>query len=220
MIYDSESGIILSNGGVIPLFVPSTSKGVITMNINFTSTHLETLCELKAIAEKHNCKINFGVQTIDYNEVYGELDLEMLRHFGFTDSDIMYINDYMRINHHSELVETVWFELIEKKADKTSIHQMSYGVNTIDLLIDRNNLGLYSQPDNESVIEKLEEHSLDYDNHDYVISESCDKTWVHGFGNDKDIEDNRVYRFDMALKYFADLVCDYLGEPRIERVYN
>ena len=190
------------------------------MNINFTSAHLETLCELKVIAEKHDCKIDFGVQTVNYDEVHDELDLEMLMHFGFTYSDIMYINDHMRINYHSESTEAVWFELRESKGDKTNIHQMYYGVNTINLSIDRNNLGLYSQPDNESVLEKLDEHSLNYDNYDYVISESYDKTLICGFGNDKDIEDNRVYRFDIALKYFADLVCDYLGEPRIERVYS
>ena len=28
-----------------------------------------------------------------------------------------------------------------------------------------------------------------------------------------------VYREGMALKFFGDLVCDYLGEPRIIRTY-
>ena len=39
-----------------------------------------------------------------------------------------------------------------------------------------------------------------------------------GFGNDECVEDFRCYRNGMALKFFGDLVCDYLGEPRIDRV--
>lgn len=190
------------------------------MDINFTGTRLETLCDLKVIAEKHNCKISFGVQTTTYDDVFDEMDLEMLRRFGFTDSDIMYINDHMRINHQSELNEVVWFDLTENKAGEANIHQMYYIVNTIDLSIDRNNLGLYSQPDNESVVEKLDEHSLDHDNNNYVISESYDETLIRGFGNDEEVVDNRVCCFDTAIKSFADLVCDYLGEPRIERVHS
>lgn len=33
------------------------------MNIEFTSAHVETLSELKALAEKHGCRITFGVDS-------------------------------------------------------------------------------------------------------------------------------------------------------------
>ena len=44
-------------------------------------------------------------------------------------------------------------------------------------------------------------------------------TIIRGFGNENKIVDGRVYRSGMAVKYFGDLVCDYFGEPRIERTY-
>lgn len=33
------------------------------MNIEFTSAHMQTLIELKAIAENHGCRITFGVDS-------------------------------------------------------------------------------------------------------------------------------------------------------------
>ena len=46
------------------------------MNIYFSSTHLQTLCDLKTLAEKHNCYIRFGVNQenstdVDFNEFDG-----------------------------------------------------------------------------------------------------------------------------------------------------
>lgn len=46
------------------------------MNIYFGSTHLQTLCDLKTLAEKHNCYIHFGVDQensvdVDFNEFDG-----------------------------------------------------------------------------------------------------------------------------------------------------
>lgn len=52
-----------------------------------------------------------------------------------------------------------------------------------------------------------------YENHLKTIAD------IYGFGNDNRIKDFRCYRPGMALKYFGDLVCDYLGEERICRVY-
>lgn len=45
---------------------------------------------------------------------------------------------------------------------------------------------------------------------------SFSETKIKGF--DKQ-EHPSVYREGMALKFFGDLVCDYLGEERIVRVY-
>lgn len=42
------------------------------------------------------------------------------------------------------------------------------------------------------------------------------ETEVTGFPNQ---ERPNVYREGMALKFFGDLVCDYLGEERIARTY-
>lgn len=44
------------------------------MNIDFYSSHMDTLADLKEIAEKHNCKITFGF-TSDYEQ---DIDQELL----------------------------------------------------------------------------------------------------------------------------------------------
>lgn len=59
------------------------------MNIYFSSTHLQTLCDLKALAEKHGCSITFGVNDFDdftgYEKFtdYSENIIEELRDRGF-----------------------------------------------------------------------------------------------------------------------------------------
>ena len=48
------------------------------MNINFYTAHLETLCELKKIAEKHNYEIRLGVR----HDFSNHLDTEILLNSG------------------------------------------------------------------------------------------------------------------------------------------
>jgi len=51
------------------------------------------------------------------------------------------------------------------------------------------------------------------------IDFSDSPTIINGFGNETKVVDYRVYREGMALKFFGDLVCDYLEEPRIVESY-
>ena len=71
----------------------------------------------------------------------------------------------------------------------------------------------------DELIEWLQLHDHLWGTEVYTIHESHNPTIIHGFGNEKRIEDFRCYRSGMAVKFFGDLVCDYLGEPRVNRVY-
>lgn len=121
-------------------------------SIEFYISHIETLCDLKAIAEKHNCKISFGVKSYSENTI----DEELLKQEGFTDDEINYIKDSLDVVDACTTNDSIYFELIEKDSKKV-------------------NSPIY-------------------------------------------VKSSTTYRSGMALKYFANLVCDYLDEPRIERV--
>lgn len=121
-------------------------------SIEFYISHIETLCDLKAIAEKHNCKISFGVKSYSENTI----DEELLKQEGFTDDEINYIKDSLDVVDACTTNDSIYFELIEKDSKKV-------------------NSPIY-------------------------------------------VKSSTTYRSGMALKYFGDYVCDYLGEPRIERV--
>ena len=123
------------------------------MNVEFTEGHLETLCELKALAEKHNCSIRFGF----YNSIC----------------------DGTKQGTLTEL----WFELFDPNNAKRHYHSLRYS-------------------------ERLQ--VVEYK---YV---SFSETKIKGFEKQ---EHSNVCREAMALKVFGDLVCDYLGEERIVRVY-
>ena len=50
-----------------------------------------------------------------------------------------------------------------------------------------------------------------------LFKETADQR-IHGFEG-VDTSEINVYREGMTLKFFGDLVCDYLGEERIKEVY-
>ena len=72
------------------------------MNVYFSSTHLQTLCDLKALAEKHGCFISFGVNNYDgfigYEKFfdYSEDIIEELRDQGYfyTDTEKVLCQDF------------------------------------------------------------------------------------------------------------------------------
>lgn len=183
------------------------------MNVKFTETHLDTLCELKALAEKHNCSICFGVYNssgfISYEKFigYSENIIEELQNRGvfYTDTEQGSLTDF-------------WFELFDPNNAKRHYHSLSYlsGWQAIeyepdDDIDDDNPL---SKETEEFLEDNDNESSDDYEKKLLYVSFS--ETKIKGF----DKQDHpSVYREGMALKFFGDLVCDYLGEERIVRVY-
>jgi hypothetical protein len=184
------------------------------MNIEFYSNHMDTFAVLMRLAEKHNCCIRFGFDASSEREI----DEDILEKYGFTDALLQEMNDQMIIRDSQSTFSKVWFELYDKTRNTTNtmtyIQSSTYfSVEKISELEFR-----YEYPSNE-LVEWLEENDADWDADNYIINKAHNPTIIYGFGNKNRVEDFRVYRSGMALKYFSDLVCDYLGEPRIDRVY-
>lgn len=177
------------------------------MNVYFGSNHLQTLCDLKALAEKHNCFIRFGVDQENTTDVTLE-DFE-----GSTKEIIEELQNKGSFSNGCYEVTNMWFELFD--ATNETYHILSYcqGRESVEYTLDI--LEDLSYEANSFLENNLVDwQSMADDN--LLISCSLDGTKVSGFPEQ---ERPYVYREGMALKYFGDLVCDYLKEPRIKRVY-
>ncbi len=183
------------------------------MNIDFGKSHMETLGDLMKIAEKHNCTITFGV-TSDH-----EVDVEegVLKENGFTAELVAELLEKMIIEDAASTFDKVWFELYDKN---TGTHNtMAYIESSTYFTAKREEDFLEDEPPSYELLAELEKHDILGYADQYTISDHYSPTIIHGFGNKEKVEDFRVYRPGMALKFFGDLVCDYLKEPRIQRCY-
>lgn len=183
------------------------------MNILFTETHLETLCKLKTLAKKHNCSIRVGVHNscgfIDYEKFigYSKYIIEELQTRGvFVDS-----------TKHGTLTD-LWFELFDPNNAKPHRHSLMYskGLQVVEYKLDDdvNNHNPLSE-DAEKFLE--DNHYKEFaDCEQKILYVSFSETAIEGFEKQ---EHPSVPREKMALKFFGDLVCDYLGEERIVEVY-
>lgn len=177
------------------------------MNVYFGSNHMQTLCDLKTLAEKHNCFIHFGV----YQENTVDVTLEDFE--GSTQEIIEELQNKGSFSNGCHDVTDMWFELFD--ATNKTYHTLSYyqGIESIEYALDILEDLSYEA---DSFLENnlVDWQSMTDDT--LLISRNLDETRVTGFPEQ---ERPYVYREGMALKYFGDLVCDYLKEPRIARVY-
>lgn len=181
------------------------------MNVSFGTSHMETLADLMQLAAKHNCKITFGC----YSSHEADMDEDILKRHKFTEEDIAFIRDNMNIGTLDSTFDKIWFELYDKN---TNTHNtMAYIESSTYLSVSQDEFP-YEYP-SDDLTEKLEEHDEMLESGVYTLHLSHNPTIIFGFGNTEKIEDYRVYREGMALKFFGDLVCDYLKEPRICRCY-
>lgn len=174
------------------------------MRMYFSKEHMQTLKELQIIAKKHNHRIEMGFSSyFDYG-----LDLEILKknkvHFRVI-AQLENAKDNIQFAHWN--CQEVFFNLIGddgQGGEKYNI--MTYQENETHFAL---------KPDfsNEVLNDYIEKNDSRYFDYHY------EPTIIYGFGYKESIVDYRVYRPGMALKYFSDLVCDYLGEERIKRVY-
>ena len=183
------------------------------MNIYFGSAHMQTLCDLEKIATKHNCVIHFGVDQHNSDDIDVESD------FSCSPEVAQELDEKGHFDCHEMKYEatTIWFELLDNNSN--TLHQLQYIdgyeraeyiLNTFEELSDRT----------EEFLDDVSGDSGNYnpydDSHIYTLYRSFGETKVTGFPGQ---ERPSVYREGMALKFFGDLVCDYLSEKRIERVY-
>ena len=90
------------------------------MNIEFTSAHMQTLIELKAIAEKHGCRITFGVDS------WAGVDPEFEKFDGYTSEIHEELND--KGNFSNGVIDTTkfWFELCDPNNKERQYHYLEY----------------------------------------------------------------------------------------------
>lgn len=186
------------------------------MNIDFCNSHMETLADLMKIAEKHNCAITFGITSHSDRDI----DEDVLKKNGFTSELLEELKCKMTVKDSVSSYDNAWFQLYEKNTK--TYHTMAYIENSAYVIVEKLDELEFRFDDEEpsdeliATLEKLDE-MLEIGV--YTINEHYNPTIIHGFGNKEKVEDYRVYRPGMALKFFGDLVCDYLKEPRIKRCY-
>lgn len=185
------------------------------MNLDFGSAHLRTLNKLNAIAEKHNCLITFGTR----NSYGVDLDDAILKLCKVDKRLINKLNN--PYDHHISIKDcttnesVVWFELYD--LGKGKHNTMSYGEYTCGFEIEKD---FDYDDENEKFLDRfIEESRVDWDEDNIQMRFHACPTIIHGFKYKSKHLDYRVYRPDMALKYFGDLVCEYLKEPYIKEVY-
>lgn len=188
------------------------------MNTVFSSTHLETLVDLQALAKKHNCRISFGCNS----NSDGEINNDILRDNDASEEVIKKLNhawEYnISINNIQSTNEQIWFQLYDPNGKK-HCNGMSYYNNRVyfEVNFDDN----FDEENNQDLIDWLEEHKMDYlySFNKYIICLDSAPTIITGFGYEEEHKDYRVYREGMALHYFTELVCNYLKESMIKRTY-
>ena len=183
------------------------------MDVDFYNSHIETICELKALADKHSCKISFGVRHYTEN---GATDISFFDYI-FDDKSVMDDLDKCGYLDDESFLETtvLWFELYDPSSEEYHYNVMSY--------IETNAYAKYHEYMSETLkgetVEFIEENGLEWQ------SGSDDPHIFSYVGYDTEVsvfvgqEHPNVYRPGMAVKFFSDLVCDYLKEDRIIRTY-
>lgn len=173
------------------------------MNILFYKSHTDTLRDLQNIAEKHNCYIQLAF----HSDSGADIDEELLEENGF---NIEALRD-LSLNHEHYEKQMICFMLVEK-GGITKIHSLRY--TECNTYFDFEECELFGC-ENEEFVNFMEEHC----EHEGFINIRDSHTTINGFGLEKPKKCDLVYRSGMALKFFGDYVCDYLGEERIDRVY-
>ena len=178
------------------------------MNITFGPRHINTLIKLKEIADRHNCVISFGT-----NDCGSEILIDDFKPYfkDLTDEICEYVNDNYTVLRSHDKSSHYWFELYDKEKEK--YNTLTY--TELDMLIEFDTPSAYVE---YNMPDEVEDWFLNNQSWDDAIAVETSDQKIRGFEG-VDTTDINVYREGMALKFFGDLVCDYLGEPRIEEVY-
>lgn len=184
------------------------------MNVWFGENHIETLMELQSMAKRHGFTISMGFnsEAIEFDEstrIMFELDAS---------KKVMdEIVDLCEVVPIGAMRSSAWMSL----DNGSESHLLNYTEVEGMLKVTHSSLSMPLSDAAEDWLEEHEsayEHEYDLGNDSYFIPLSKKTTSAFGFGGrGKDVED--VYRPGIIVKVFSDLVCDFLHEKRIERVY-
>lgn len=189
------------------------------MWLRLSPIHIDTICQLKEIAAKHNCKIAIYVE--DHNAHSSDDAISSILehimesdHLSQEDIDSLTANYDFTNAHYTH--DIVCFELIEPSGKETPFDRFTYH----QMIYRQFNLGMeceYHESWDTELSEEAEKWADNNVDYDYFYKE-YDQTDIKGFPG-VDTSKTHVYREGMAVKFFGDLVCDYLGEPRIIKTY-
>lgn len=180
-------------------------KGTKKMDITFLNNHIKTICELQALAEKHNCSIQIGTRNNTQHPDDFEIDDDLKERY---ESIKILDENNITIDRGIHDEYSIWFELVDKRGEKTSYHVLTYTSHSGYIDFDEEEVELLPESVKDEFYVEYGGNTLYFD--------YC-KTKVYGFENVK--YKPNVYRSGIALREFSWLVCDYLGEPRINRNY-
>lgn len=183
------------------------------------TNHLDTIEKLRRIADKHSYSIYITINN-GYAEDFNELSDEDMINVGvpkkIAKEFIKLFENNHTLFHYSYTFYTL--ELYSKK-DDTPIKSNSLTFKMVDFYFsvkefkDLDDLkiskGLREFLDKKTTYQELKGAFMSFDN--------CDKTVVQGFKG-LNPNDYPIYREGMAIKFFGDMVCDFLHEPRIEGI--
>ena len=180
------------------------------MGVRLGTTHMKTLFKLYEMAEKHNCYILMGVDDIYDNE---DCDMDYIAKRGdMSDKVRKEIENNLYIEEARTIGYSYWFELVDKR-DKEHIKY-----NNLEYK-DYSTWFRYDENDVDSLSKEAQEWLEENDEYqDGSIYQNCAHQEMNGWEG-VDTSEINVYREGMLLKFFGDLVCDYLGEERIYEVY-
>lgn len=171
--------------------------------------HIKTLTKLYEMAKKHDCVIAMSIEPISDSDV----DFDIIVDKGDMNEEIKEdIQENLELKDCNTSGYKYTFELIDKRDSQ------HYKYNTLTYF-DISTSFKYAEFLYRTLNEETQEWLDDNDNYDdnYIFYHSEDQRMQGWEGIDTSFVN--VYREGMLLKFFGDLVCEYLGEEKIQEVY-
>lgn len=183
------------------------------MNFEFYDAHIKTICDLQKLVEKHNCKLAFGTRNSSFN---GEIDESFLKEYLNCSEDIAKeICEKCCFEEIRGDYTNSFFELYDKTKEKyNALTSLTLSVFFKIEICDDD----LSTKAKNWLLNNSQNDEYGYDNNKYLMFVvDTTKEKVYGFDGIK--KEGWIYRPGIMLAVFTQLVCDYLGEERIVRIY-
>lgn len=177
--------------------------------ISLYKAHVETICDLQELCKKHGYYIMFGYRESKSEDLDSDEFLEMFD--GPAKEIAKKFIEECYIQRSYQEVEDYWFELCKD------------GEGSVGTMTDRNTYTTFEMStDNyhdvpEDMAEFIYDNSEEWSTEEEpVFIRKGGKTHLGGVFKDKEVN---CYREGICIREFSNLVCDFLGEPRINRCY-
>jgi hypothetical protein len=171
------------------------------LNFEFLPAHISTLAKLEALCERHGCHITFATNaeaSVDISDLISRVGLSQEA------------QDFLESHFPSDT-------LAECSGISFTLHNSNPSdcdptYNYIRYEIE----GQLDEDDWAEAAPTVRDELESEIGEGYFRAESTEE---HAYGFKGDAAKGGCYRAGMALKYFGDMVCDQLGEPRIVDTY-